>query len=56
MVRICVDHDHVGAHVRGLLCDACNLALEFMRTPGIGQDLTNYMLANELFYSANQTK
>lgn len=42
--RRCIDHDHQTGHVRGVLCNACNLALGMMNdSPGRLRNLAAYL-------------
>lgn len=43
--RLCVDHDHILGHVRGLICDSCNVGISrFRDNPKILQNAIEYLL------------
>jgi Recombination endonuclease VII len=52
--RAAVDHDHALGQVRGIIQQRFNVAEGHLKTPEDALKLYNYMLKNELFYSAVQ--
>lgn len=43
-MRLCVDHDHSTGAIRGLVCNACNLAIGFARdNPELLRKLATYL-------------
>jgi hypothetical protein len=48
--RPCIDHCHSAGHVRGILCNNCNMAEGLLGTVETIRRLLKYAEANELFY------
>ena len=44
--KLCVDHCHDGGHVRGLLCNDCNLAVGYGKTPEVLRSAAQYLECN----------
>ena len=44
--KLCVDHDHETGKVRGLLCNDCNLAVGYGKTPAILRAAAAYLEAH----------
>ena len=44
--KLCVDHDHETGKVRGLVCNDCNLALGYGKTPEILRRAADYLDRN----------
>ena len=41
--KLCVDHDHVPGKVRGLLCNDCNLAICYGKSPDVLRAAADYL-------------
>ena len=41
--KLCIDHDHKTGKVRGLLCNDCNLAVGYGKTPAILESAGRYL-------------
>jgi hypothetical protein len=43
--KLCIDHDHVTGRVRGLLCNDCNLAVGYGKSPAVLRAAADYLQA-----------
>ena len=44
--KLCIDHDHDTGRIRGLLCNDCNLAVGYGKTPRILRAAAEYLERN----------
>ena len=41
--KLCIDHDHATGKIRGLLCNDCNLAVGYGKTPSVLESAARYL-------------